>query len=323
MDKVKKLYNKKNINLKTRGYCIYCKRRCQHKVEGQFVCKFCDTNMGLEEKISDDDKQKLKLLEGLSVSEIQAITSQKKINNNRVYDNPKTGHIRIGIISDTHIGHEKFDEELFKYSGKIFRQEKVQGIYHAGDILEGMSGREGNVYEMSQIGFANQIAYAEKLISEYYKGLKVFAINGNHDLWFKIKNNAGVNVAEELQRRLPKQFVYLGDMEADVKFADNCVMKLFHANDGTAYASSYKLQKLIESLEGGSKPQIILSGHYHKALTMFNRNVYGIEAGTLCGQSGFMRGKKLAAHKGFYILDFDITKKGISKFTTTFYPAYD
>lgn len=304
----------------SRGRCN-CGKLTTKLVDGKYICKDC--LMGLEDKLSPDESKKLKLLEHLSVSEIKSLVGSPKINNGKTYDFPITGHVKIGVISDTHIGHEKFDESLFRYSGEQFRKEKVQAIYHVGDILEGMSGREGNVYEMNKVGFANQIAYAEKLIKESYKGMKVFGINGNHDLWFKIKNNAGVNVAEELQRRLPGQFQYLGDMEADVRFGPNCVMKLFHANDGTAYASSYKLQKLIESLEGGSKPQIILSGHYHKALYMFNRNVHGVESGTICGQSGFMRGKKIPAHKGFYIIEFDNTKRGISNFGIKFFPAYD
>jgi len=312
----------KHNNRLQRGYCTNCKKRTTHKDGvGHYLCKLC--SMALEDKLSPDETQKLRLLENLSVNEVRAIVNHKKINNGKCYDYPITGHIKIGVISDSHIGHNMFDEGLFKFSGEVFRKEQVMGVYHAGDILEGMSGRDGNVYEMNQVGFSNQIKYAEGLIQKHYRGLKLYCINGNHDLWFKLKNNAGVNVAEELQRRLPEQIVYLGDMEADVRFGPNCVMKLFHGNDGTAYASSYKLQKLIESLEGGSKPQIILSGHYHKALYMFNRNVHGLECGTLCGQSGFMRGKKIPAHKGFYILEFDNTKRGIANFGIKFFPAYD
>jgi hypothetical protein len=56
---------------------------------------------------------------------------------------------------------------------------------------------------------------------------------------------------------------------------------------------------------------------------MFNRNIHCIEGGTLCGQTGWMRGKKIPAHKGFWILEFDISKRGITRFVPHFYPAYD
>ena len=307
-----------------RGSCIKCGRRTRHVVEGKYLCIYCD--VGLEEKITKAEEEIISIVNDaqLSPKELKSLLEQKPGIRQKVYDHSSSGRIRIGIISDTHIGHEKFDEGLFKYAGEVFRKEKIKNVYHAGDILEGMSGRDGNVFELSQVGFSRQITYAKELFSKYFKGLKVFAIQGNHDNWYKIRNNGGIVVGEELQNRLGKdKFEYLGECEADIKLADNVVMKLFHPGDGTAYATSYKLQKLIESLEGGTKPKIIIEGHYHKALYMFNRGVHGIEAGTICSQTGWMRGKKIPAQKGFYILDIETDKRGIKSFTPKFYPAYD
>jgi len=88
-------------------------------------------------------------------------------------------------------------------------------------------------------------------------------------------------------------------------------------------ATSYKLQKLIESLESGKKPQVLLSGHYHKALYMFCRGVHGFECGTICNQTGWMRGKKIPAHKGFGIIDINIAKEGgVESLIHEFYPSY-
>jgi predicted phosphodiesterase len=233
-------------------------------------------------------------------------------------------HIKIGILSDTHIGVKQFDEKLFAKAGYTFKKEKVSSVYHAGDILEGMSGRDGNIYDLNCVGFSNQISYAVKLWQKYFTGLKTYGIIGNHDLWFKIRNNGGINVGEELESRLKvDNFEYLGENEADVKLAPQIIMKLFHPNDATAYATSYKLQKLVESLESGRKPNILIEGHYHKSLYMFHRNVHGIEAGTICGQTTWMRGKKIPAHKGFWILDIDVESSGISELSPTFYPAYE
>jgi predicted phosphodiesterase len=291
--------------------------------EGEYICKDC--LMALEDKLSPDQKKKLSLLDDLSVGEIkQLLKTTPQHTQKRNYNHNYGKHIRVGILSDTHIGHSEFDEDLLKYAGETFKKEKVQAVYHAGDILEGMSGRDGHVYELGKVGFSQQINYAVQMFKKYFKGIKMYGITGNHDLWYKIRNNGGIDVGEELQSRLGKDnFEYLGEYEADIKLAPNCIMKLFHPNDGTAYATSYKLQKLIESFEGGKKPHIVVEGHYHKALYMFSRNVHGLEAGTLCGQTGFMRGKKIPAHKGFYILDFEIGERGITKFSPQFYPAYD
>jgi hypothetical protein len=112
-------------------------------------------------------------------------------------------------------------------------------------------------------------------------------------------------------------------MEADVQIAPGVVMKLFHGNDGTAYADSYKMQKLIESFEGGKKPAIILSGHYHKQIAIFRRNVFGFECGTLCGQTRFMRGKKIQAHKGFGIIEVWVDRNGVARLRHEFFPYYN
>jgi len=232
---------------------------------------------------------------------------------------------KIGIISDTHIGQENFKPELLKYAGNVFRSEKVSAVYHAGDIIEGMSGRDGQVYEMTHLGFQNQIDYTAELFKKGFKGLDIFGINGNHDAWHKRKGNAGADVSKTLSS-LVDRYTHLGDDEADINLGSNIKMKLIHPGDGTAYAISYKLQKRIESLDGGKKPNILVEGHYHKALFMFLRNVHGIEAGTFCGQTGWMRSKNIQAHVGFWVLGVQPMKrgsKGIASLNAKFYPSYE
>ena len=126
---------------------------------------------------------------------------------------------------------------------------------------------------------------------------------------------------KELAHRNPNVH-FLGEWEARVQLAPQVEMMLFHSNDGTAYADSYKLQKLIESLEGGDKPAIILSGHYHKQVAVFRRNVFGFECGTLCGQTRFMRGKKIPAHKGFGVIELWCGERGVERLRHEFLPHY-
>jgi predicted phosphodiesterase len=226
---------------------------------------------------------------------------------------------KIGVFSDCHIGHTEFDEPFFNHMVEIFKKEKVKRVYQVGDILEGMSGRDGQIYELSEIGFENQINKAVKMFKRI--PMQIHGIDGNHDEWYKIKNNGGVIVGKELESRL-SNYHNLGCMEASVEIAPEIKMNLYHGRDGTAYAVSYKMQKLMESFSGGEKPNILLSGHYHKALYMFNRNIHGLEAGTICGQTSWMRGKKIPAHKGFWVIDIEMGKGGIGKFAPEFYAGY-
>lgn len=304
-----------------RGRCS-CGKLTTRAKDGKYICKDCD--MGLEETLESGDIELLQLIKSskISAGELKQRLTGVKPEPMKVYDHSQTGRFKIGVIADTHIGQQKFDEGLFKFAGEVFKKEGVKDVYHAGDILEGASGRDGQCFELTHIGFENQIAYAAKLFDKYFSGLQIHAIEGNHDLWYKQKNNAGASVGRVLQDRC-KNFHYLGEMEADVKLGPNCTMKLFHANDGTAYANSYKMQKLVESFEGGHKPNIAVEGHYHKALYQFIRGVHCIDGGTICGQTGWMRGKKIPAHKGFWVLDIEMGKKGIKSFGQKFYSAYD
>ena len=184
-----------------------------------------------------------------------------------------------------------------------------------------MSGRPGHIYELAHIGATAQLNYATKLFNLAPK-LHFNIIDGNHDQWFKEKGNIGLTSGAELANRCPNVH-FLGEWEARVMIHPKVELMLFHGNDGTAYADSYKLQKLIESLEGGKKPNIILSGHYHKQVAIFRRNVFGFECGTLCGQTRFMRGKKIPAHMGFGIIEVWAGKRGVEALSHRFLPCYD
>lgn len=264
----------------------------------------------------------LKIIEdsGLTPHELRGLLKRdNKKESKRARITFSGNRIRYGYFSDPHIGQREFREDLFLKMCKFYRKEGVDFIITPGDHLEGMSGREGQVYELTHIGFSQQIKYATELYNEL--PAITYGIDGNHDGWFKKKNNGGIIVGEELEQRV-KLYNHLGENEADVDIGKGVTIKLFHANDGTAYAMSYKLQKLIESFSGGEKPNILHSGHYHKSLYMFLRNVHGFESGTLCGQTEWMRGKKIPAHVGFGMVDVWVKNRGVERLTQTFFPEY-
>jgi predicted phosphodiesterase len=256
---------------------------------------------------------------GLSEVEFKAVLSSVKGKpaKPRRAESPTTGSIRMLVLSDTHIGHDKFHYQLFD---KIVKESKgCDIVLHPGDHLEGMSGRPGHIYELNQIGFKAQFNEALRL----YKQIEapIYGIDGNHDAWFKEKGNIGIVVGEELERAIPN-YCHLGEWEGDLHL-DGLWIKLFHANDGSAYSISYKGQKLVESFTGGEKPHIVLSGHYHKAGYWFMRNVHHYECGTVCGQSRFMRGKKLAAHLGFWIIEAWYGRNGVTRIRNEFIPGFE
>jgi hypothetical protein len=77
---------------------------------------------------------------------------------------------------------------------------------------------------------------------------------------------------------------------------------LIHPGGGTSYALSYRAQKIVESLEGGTKPDLLAIGHYHKAdMIPSYRNVCAIQTGTFERQTPFMARGGLSAHVGGWI----------------------
>ena len=259
----------------------------------------------------------------LTVEEMKIVRkSLRAIPHHKVHDHTSgSKHIKFGYYSDPHVGQKHFIEPLWHKMIATFKREGITNVYCPGDNLEGMSGRPGHIYELAQIGATAQLDKASELFHLAPRGMHFYIIDGNHDQWFKEKNNGGLVAGLELQQRNPN-VTFLGEWEADILLCPNVTMKLFHSNDGTAYADSYKLQKLIESLEGGKKPSIILSGHYHKQVAIFRRNIFGFECGTLCEQTGFMRGKKIPAHKGFGIIELWAGSHGIERLRHEFFPHY-
>lgn len=279
------------------------------------------------------DKKLTALLEGLSAGELNAIKRGilgRRPAPYRLIDHTFSGnHIKFGYYSDPHVGEKNFIEPLWMRMIAYFKREGIETVYCPGDNLEGMSNRPGHIYELSHVGASAQLHYASDLFQVCDK-LHFFITDGNHDQWYKEKANSGLISGEELQAR-NKNVTFLGEWEAFIKLAKGTQLMLFHANDGTAYADSYKIQKLIESLEGGTnkegkrnKPNIILSGHYHKQVQIYRRNVIGFECGTLCGQTRFMRGKKLPAHKGFGIIEVWISALGgVERLRHEWVPYFD
>jgi hypothetical protein len=137
--------------------------------------------------------------------------------------------------------------------------------------------------------------------------------------WF-IKSN-GANIVKAIDDAV-ENFHFLGHDEADISLKGKAVLKLWHGGDGNSYSLSYRLQKIIESLSGGEKPNVLIAGHVHKYVSIFERNVFAISVGALERQTAWMRGKRIAAHVGFVIADYWVNDKGVCKMTHTWYPFY-
>jgi hypothetical protein len=281
------------------------------------------------EEMTDKEYQKtVKILEkrGYTPKDILEFVDglQKQKSSNTT--NYKIGkhHVKFGLFGDTHIGNINYDPPLMKHYLNETKKQKVDFHLNTGDIFDGWyQNRPSSIFEQNAIGFDRQMAMA---VTEFERlDAPLYFITGNHS-YNTFVRGAGVEAGPYFEDKLRAKGIdanYLGNAEGEVKFGKDVKIRLLHPDGGTAYAISYKSQKIVESFTSGSKPQMLAIGHFHKLEYIFYRNVHTFQTGTLMGQTKFMKGKGIPAHKGFWIVDVYSDNKGnIDKIIPQLYPAY-
>lgn len=211
--------------------------------------------------------------------------------------------IRFGLIGDTHIGSlfERVDAltEFYAY----LESQGIAICLHAGDVLDGCKMYKGHEFELYAHGYDAQ----EKALADKWPRTKVhtYFITGNHD--YSFTKLIGMKVGEKIEQVMPNStFVGTDAATVELKAADGKSLRvgLAHPDGGTAYAISYKSQKVAEALPGGTKPDILGIGHYHKMdyLPMF-RNIHILQTGCFQSQTPFMARKPTPAHVGGWTVE--------------------
>lgn len=214
--------------------------------------------------------------------------------------------VRFGLVGDTHINNKYAQISLLHDIYDHFKREGIKHVYHTGDIDDGEQMRPGHQYECYTQGADDHI---HEIIRIYPRrdGVTTHFITGNHDA--SMIKRCGCNIGPKIAERRG-DMEYLGQDCAVIHLTPNCSLELRHPWDGTAYALSYKPQKLIESLSGGEKTNILAIGHYHKIEYLFYRNVHCFQTGTLCAQTPYMKGKAIAAMMGGWIVSVEVDGDG-------------
>ena len=226
---------------------------------------------------------------------------------------------RLGLIGDTQFG-SKYTQitHLHKFCD-ICENLGITDIYHTGDITDGIKMRQGHEYELYAISADEQ---REDVVKNYPKrdGITTHFITGNHDA--SLYKHVGYDISAAIEKDR-QDMDYLGRDCAIVNLTPNCTLELRHPWDGTAYAISYKVQKMIEAMEADSKPNILAVGHYHKQEYIFYRNIHALQTGCFQSQTPFTRGKGISVVMGGYIVTARVDENGyIQAFDPAFIPFY-
>jgi predicted phosphodiesterase len=208
----------------------------------------------------------------------------------------------FGVVADTHLGSRHYRPDVLRDLYDLFAAEGVTEVYHAGNWIEGES--KVNRHDISVFGLSSQIRY---FIEEYPSRpgiVTAYVAGDDHEGWYQQREqiNIGRHLESEALAAGRTDLKYLGYIEADVMLQASpgrtCAMRVMHGGGGSSYALSYRPQKIVESLQGGEKPNVLLIGHYHKQFYATMRNVHVLLPGCTEDQSIFMRKHSIEAHVG-------------------------
>lgn len=230
-----------------------------------------------------------------------------------------TERIKIAIMGDTQFGSKYAQLTYLHNFYDLCAKEGIKEVYHTGDITDGLKMRVGHEYELYEVSADDM---RDDVIKNYPRrpGIVTRFITGNHDA--SIYKQVGYDIGAAIANSRA-DMEYLGRDCAVVNLTPKCTLELRHPWDGTAYALSYKIQKMIEAMESDSKPNILAVGHYHKTEYLFYRNVHALQTGCFQGQTPFTRGKGISVHLGGWIVSLRVDKEGtIQGFAPEFVPYY-
>lgn len=232
------------------------------------------------------------------------IQNQEPEHHDGTWDGTQT--IRFGLMGDTQFGSKYAQITYLHNFYDLCASMGITDVYHTGDITDGLKMRPGHEYELYLVA-ADEMR--DDVIRNYPRreGMTTHFITGNHDA--SIYKHIGYDIGQAIADARP-DMKYLGRDCAVVDLTPNCSLELRHPWDGTAYAISYKTQKMVEAMESDSKPNILAVGHYHKAEYLFYRNVHVFQTGCFQGQTPFTRGKGISVHLGGWIVDIKVDQNG-------------
>ena len=270
------------------------------KEEKEKVEEALGTDAGRNKELMEEVSRLREIVEGYAKERREYIIEQRKPSNT----------LRFALTGDSHIGslYERVDA-LEKFY-KTCKDEGITEIYNAGDVIDGHKMYRGMEFEQYAHGYDAQAkAFQEKFPK--IEGIRTIFVTGNHDASYQ--KEVGANIGNRLQELRPDCQCIGADYGRVVMFTKQkrpFTLHLFHPSGGSSYAISYRSQKLVESLPGGLKPNMIAIGHFHKAewLPQY-RNVSTFQVGCFQSQTPFMARKPTPAHMGGWIIEVVIGKR--------------
>lgn len=260
-------------------------------------------------------KRKLERLKS-SFSDDKENNKNKKVE--KVYENifepsivnldTKQKTITFGLIGDTHFNSKYCQITYLHKFYDLCKQQGITTIYHAGDIDDGENMRPGHAYENYTQGADEHI---NEIIKNYpcVEGIDTYFITGNHDASYR--KHCGFDIGRQIEKER-KDLHCLGRDLAIINITPKISMMLRHPWTGSAYALSYRPQKMIEAMEAGcvNKPDILCIGHFHKMEYLYYHGVHTLQTGCFQSATPFTVGKGISVSLGGWVVSVRLDSNG-------------
>lgn len=216
-------------------------------------------------------------------------------------------HMRFGLVSDTH-GGSKFEQltalkAFYRHADEL----EVDAFIHAGDFVQGSDRMHlGMEHEVHAHGSDAQVSYVVGTYPTSERGVKTYAISGNHDASFL--KDGGSNVVRQIAKGR-EDIVYLGQDAAYLTIG-NLRAYVVHPDGGGSYAKSYKPQKMASALPADRDVRLLLLGHYHVYGSFRERKTHTLMLPCFQSQYSWLARKGLHPDIGGIILDLWLDDDG-------------
>ena len=233
------------------------------------------------------------------------VVKTKPIKEASTYEIPnRLEHLKLLLLSDTHLSSKYDRVDILRYLYQKAEDRGVNFVLHSGDLCEGVSGRQQQLYELKELSYTGQRDY---VIDKYPKSdIPTYLISGNHDLWWV--KQCGADICRDIANHRD-DIIYLGSDCEDLKIG-KLKIRMRHGSGGNAYARSYRLQKYLDSISVDERPHILQTGHIHQAFYMQQGKTHCFQTSCLQDLTPYERSMGFNNDKSVWWVDVDMDDKG-------------
>ncbi|MBR9700337.1 hypothetical protein GOV11_00545 [Candidatus Woesearchaeota archaeon] len=237
---------------------------------------------------------------------LQATPTSRNPHELERKDFPKSG-FKFAAISNTELGNYYARDDALLAFYRYCEHAGVRTVLHCGDILAGPRTK----HTMEEIETDDPWDQTDMLVKNYpqidgIKTLFITAPDCEGKFIDKHKTMMGPLIQKTAKEAGRDDLIYVGHKSNDVIFdvdGTECIVTMAHTTGKVPYARSYPAQKMVQSLQGGKKPHLLILGHLMQLEDYLDREVWVVQAGGFKDQTPSMVADRQHADVGGYMIE--------------------